>query len=124
MRKIFVGVAILAGLCAACAAAGRGREISVARGPDEDGTKSALVKIAGEGMMNSHAFQYLTELSDDVGSRVTGAIVARVVAGHRAGGIVDAHPAAAARGCDGVDGVDGGGRSGGRSRRCKHVRSR
>ncbi len=72
MRKIFVGVAILAGLCAACAAAGRGREISVARGPDEDGTKSALVKIAGEGMMNSHAFQYLTELSDDVGSRVTG----------------------------------------------------
>ncbi|HEY2546115.1 MAG TPA: M28 family peptidase, partial [Candidatus Acidoferrum sp.] len=29
-------------------------------------------KIAGEGMLDSHAFQYLTELSDDVGARVTG----------------------------------------------------
>src|ERR1700737_2760541 len=42
------------------------------KGPDEDGTKLALTKIAGEGMMNSHAFQYLTELSDNVGARVTG----------------------------------------------------
>src|SRR6266699_1098387 len=42
------------------------------KGPDEDGTKPALARIAGEGMMNSHAFQYLTELSDDIGSRVTG----------------------------------------------------
>src|SRR2546430_1668655 len=42
------------------------------KGPDEDGTKPALVKIAGEGMMSSHAFQFLTELSDDVGARVTG----------------------------------------------------
>jgi len=45
---------------------------SAPKGPDEDGTKPALVKIAGEGMMDSHAFQYLTELSDDIGSRVTG----------------------------------------------------
>ena len=29
-------------------------------------------RIAGEGLLNSHAYQYLTELSDDVGSRVTG----------------------------------------------------
>jgi len=42
------------------------------KGPEEDGTKPALVKIAGEGMMDSHAFEYLTELSDDVGARVTG----------------------------------------------------
>ena len=42
------------------------------KGPDEDGTKPALTKIAGEGMMNSHAFQYLTDLSDTVGARVTG----------------------------------------------------
>ena len=42
------------------------------KGPDEDGTKPALVKIAGEGQMDSHAFQYLTELSDEVGARVTG----------------------------------------------------
>ena len=42
------------------------------KGPDEDGTKPALTKIAGEGMMNSHAFEYLTELSDNIGARVTG----------------------------------------------------
>lgn len=42
------------------------------RGPEEDGTKPALTKIAGEGIMDSHAFQYLTELSDDIGARVTG----------------------------------------------------
>jgi carboxypeptidase Q len=42
------------------------------KGPDEDGTKPALTKIAGEGLMNSHAFQYLTELSDHVGARLTG----------------------------------------------------
>src|SRR5215475_2588760 len=42
------------------------------KGPDEDGTKPALTRIAGEGLLNSHAYQYLTELGDDVGSRVTG----------------------------------------------------
>ena len=42
------------------------------KGPNEDGTKSSLTKIAGEGLLNSHAYQYLTELSDDIGSRVTG----------------------------------------------------
>jgi len=42
------------------------------QGPNEDGTAPALVKIAGEAMLESHAFEYLTELSDDVGSRVTG----------------------------------------------------
>ena len=42
------------------------------KGPDEDGTKPALARIAGEGMLNSHAYEFLTELSDDVGSRVTG----------------------------------------------------
>ncbi|HMD42087.1 MAG TPA: M28 family peptidase [Candidatus Acidoferrum sp.] len=41
-------------------------------GPDTDGTKAALVKIAGEGEMDSHAFRYLTELSDEIGGRVTG----------------------------------------------------
>ena len=42
------------------------------KGPGEDGTKPALVRIAGTGTMDSHAFQYLTELSDEVGARVTG----------------------------------------------------
>src|SRR5437879_10093310 len=42
------------------------------KGPDEDGTKPALVRIAGEGLLNSHAFGFLTEWSDDIGGRVTG----------------------------------------------------
>ncbi len=42
------------------------------KGPEEDGTKPSLTRIAGEGIMDSRAFEYLTELSDDVGARVTG----------------------------------------------------
>lgn len=45
---------------------------SAPKGPAEDGTQPALIKIAGEGTMNSRAFQFLTELSDEVGGRVTG----------------------------------------------------
>ena len=74
MRRIFVGIAAVA-LVAALAA--RAEEKSSAKGPNEDGTKPALVKIAGEGMLDSHAFQYLTELSDDVGARVTGSAQAQ-----------------------------------------------
>src|SRR5215471_1665289 len=54
------------------AAAGAAVADNKPKGPKEDGTMPSLVKIAGEGMMNSHAYQYLTELSDDIGSRVTG----------------------------------------------------
>src|SRR5438105_3970505 len=68
MRRYFVGLMIL-GLLGVS-------EIAFAddmpKGPDEDGTKPALTRIAGEGLMNSHAYEYLTELSDDIGSRVTG----------------------------------------------------
>jgi len=69
MRKILVGIlliALVAGLGV------RAQNKSAARGPNEDGTKPALVKIAGEGLLDSHAFQYLTELSDDIGPRVSG----------------------------------------------------
>lgn len=69
MRKFFGGIGVLA-LVAVLAV--RAKDKPAAKGPDDDGTKSALVKIAGEGMLDSHAFQYLTELSDDVGARVTG----------------------------------------------------
>lgn len=41
-------------------------------GPAEDGTRPALVKIAGEATLNSMAFDYLTGLSDEVGGRLTG----------------------------------------------------
>ena len=44
----------------------------VAKGPAEDGTLPGLVSVTGQGLLSSHAFQYLTELSDDVGGRVTG----------------------------------------------------
>jgi carboxypeptidase Q len=63
---------LILGLCCAGALTLRANERPATKGPDEDGTKPALVKIAGEGMLDSHAFQYLTELSDDVGARVTG----------------------------------------------------
>jgi carboxypeptidase Q len=73
MRGVLAGVAVAAlGFCLGGALAVRADNRPAPKGPDEDGTKPALVKIAGEGMMDSHAFQYLTELSDDIGSRVTG----------------------------------------------------
>jgi len=40
--------------------------------PPDDSSKSALVQITGHASMDSHAFQYLTELSDNIGARVTG----------------------------------------------------
>ena len=40
--------------------------------PAEDGTLPALTSIAGRGMMDSRAYDYLEELSDDIGGRVTG----------------------------------------------------
>jgi hypothetical protein len=73
MRGVLAGVAVVAlGSCLGGAWTARADNRLAPKGPDEDGTKPALVKIAGEGMMDSHAFQYLTELSDDIGARVTG----------------------------------------------------
>jgi carboxypeptidase Q len=43
---------------------------AIAAPPDD--THSALVKIAGYSTMDSPAFNYLTQLSDDIGPRVTG----------------------------------------------------
>jgi carboxypeptidase Q len=70
--KIRVGMAVvaLAGLSLAWSAMLRADDRP--KGPEEDGTKPALTRIAGEGFLNSHAYQYLTELSDDIGARVTG----------------------------------------------------
>jgi carboxypeptidase Q len=68
MRKLFV--VVVAGMLVGAGAL-RADDRSP-KGPAEDGTLPALVKIAGEGEMNSHAFQFLTELSDDIGARVTG----------------------------------------------------
>jgi len=40
--------------------------------PAQDGTMHALTSIAGYGMMDSHAYDDLQQLSDDIGGRVTG----------------------------------------------------
>jgi len=40
--------------------------------PAEDGTLKALSAVAGAGMMDSHSYGFLEELSDDIGGRVTG----------------------------------------------------
>ena len=64
---------LIAGVFMLAANIGANAKTDVApKGPEEDGTKAALVKIAGEGTMDSHAFEYLTELSDEIGGRVTG----------------------------------------------------
>ena len=68
MNKVGVGLLAVVFLAGSGAVVANDRP----KGPDEDGTKPALTRIAGEGLLNSHAYQYLTELSDDVGSRVTG----------------------------------------------------
>src|SRR5256712_78911 len=68
MHKYLAGLA----MCGLLGASGAVWADELPKGPDEDGTKPALARIAGEGMMDSHAFQYLTELSDDIGARVTG----------------------------------------------------
>ena len=73
MHKYLPGLA----MCGLLGASGAVWADELPKGPDEDGTKPALARIAGEGMMNSHAFQYLTELSDDIGSRVTGTLAER-----------------------------------------------
>jgi len=72
MRRGLPGLKILIAIALLSALPLYAKDKSAAKGPDEDGTKPALVKIAGEGLLNSHAFQFLTELSDDVGGRVTG----------------------------------------------------
>ena len=72
MRKAFAVLACAAIQVLASSSPVRAKDNSASKGPDQDGTRPALVKIAGAGMMDSHAFQFLTELSDDVGSRVTG----------------------------------------------------
>src|SRR6202521_4864537 len=71
MRRACTTATLILGICAAGAGALRADD-RPPKGPADDGTLPALTKIAGEAQMNSRAFQFLTELSDDVGSRVTG----------------------------------------------------
>src|ERR1700758_1576941 len=63
MNRLVVGLAAVLFFAGGGEVRGGGRP----KGPEEDGTKPALTRIAGEGLMNSHAYEYLTELSDDIG---------------------------------------------------------
>jgi carboxypeptidase Q len=65
MRRAFEILAVLVAFLTISAA-------SVFSKENEEATKAALVKIAGEGLVESHAFEYLTQLSDDIGARITG----------------------------------------------------
>ena len=71
-RKFLVlaglSAALLAAVTPALSATGPNDE-SV---PANDGTLKALTAVAGAGTMDTHTYQYLEELSDDIGARVTG----------------------------------------------------
>ena len=59
-------------LTASCLASSSARAQQAAAAALDDGTGKALTAIAGAGQMQPRAFEYLTELSDDIGARVTG----------------------------------------------------
>lgn len=65
-RRVSTASAVLAGAVVLFSAQ------TAAKDSSEEATRTALVKIAGEGLVESHTFEYLTQLSDDVGARVTG----------------------------------------------------
>ena len=69
MNNRFLGIVFALALAGGSAQA---KDSVKPKGPEEDGTKPALTSVAGEGFYDSHAYAYLTELSDDVGARVTG----------------------------------------------------
>ena len=66
MPRVLEILAVLSALLTLSAAS------AISKEANEEATRAALVKIAGEGLVESHAFEYLTQLSDDVGARVTG----------------------------------------------------
>jgi len=68
---LFLLTVIIAGLFAGAGVLAAAQDIAVAPRLN-DGTRPALSAIAGQGMMDSHAYKYLENLSDDIGPRVTG----------------------------------------------------
>jgi len=71
-RQTFAGVCLAAILLLAAWPVLPAPRGSGAQSPAEDGTLKALAAIAGAGTMESRTYQYLGELSDDIGARVTG----------------------------------------------------
>ena len=71
-RKIFALVCLAAFSLAAVRPAAGSSNGSNPPSPAEDGTLPALAAVAGAGTMETHTYEYLEELSDDIGARVTG----------------------------------------------------
>jgi len=72
LLRSFLAAALFALFSAALSLAASDTPAPEPPSPAEDGTLEALTTIAGKGMMQSHAYSELEELSDDVGGRVTG----------------------------------------------------
>jgi hypothetical protein len=72
IRKLFVLACTAAFLLAAAGPAFCGTGTTEGAAPPDDGTMKALSAVAGAGTMQAHTHQYLEELSDDIGARVTG----------------------------------------------------
>ena len=70
-RSLMVLAAVVMGL-AAVRQYGANSPAPPPPSPSQDGTLPALTAIAGEGMMDSHAYDYLEQLSDNIGGRLTG----------------------------------------------------
>ena len=74
--KTFLSLTVALALCLvpglALGASGPAPAPAAPASPAEDGTMPALTAIAGEGMMNTHAYDELEDLSDNIGGRVTG----------------------------------------------------
>jgi carboxypeptidase Q len=73
MRRQILSVACAAAilLCAAGPGTSAPRSDN-AQSPADDGTLKALAAVAGAGAMENDDYEYLGELSDDIGARVTG----------------------------------------------------
>lgn len=69
-QKTIVGACAIVAifLCVGIASAGSNNSAS----STDDGTLKELSAVAGAATMQSHAYEYLEELSDDIGARVTG----------------------------------------------------
>jgi carboxypeptidase Q len=75
IRKLFALASTAAFLMAAAAGpalCGSGSDAKAGPAPSDDGTMKALSAVAGAGTMQSHTYDYLEQLSDDIGARVTG----------------------------------------------------
>lgn len=68
MRSALLSIALLTAAAPLTPACPSPNDVNV----NDEATRAALAKIAGAGLVQSRTFDYLTQLSDEVGARVTG----------------------------------------------------